>query len=116
MQMMSAHLKFWFGLVCLLRTFATGYSSKITEEKANVVVNEVLKNLPNALCDMIVVSSSPFHGKTLVVKKEQNLSSFMIMNRGRVIWVVNGNLLPSWLCLAFGTKFDHKNHLEGHYY
>ena len=69
--MISAHLKSWLGLVCLVRTFTTGFSSKIAEEESNEVVNMVLKNLPHAHCDTIVVSSSPFHGKTLVVKNSK---------------------------------------------
>ena len=68
--MLSAHLKSWLGLVCLVSTFATGVASKIAEDESNVV-NEVLKNLSHAHCDMIIVSSSPIHGKTLVVIKSK---------------------------------------------
>ena len=59
-----------FGVVCvfLASTLAMGFTSDMTGEESKLV-NDVLKDLPHANCDMIVVSSSPFHGKMLPVSE-----------------------------------------------
>ena len=48
--------------VYFARTVAVGFSSDMTGEESKIV-SDVLKDLPHAKCDMIVVSSAPFYGK-----------------------------------------------------
>ena len=60
---LRAHL---IGLwLCLAISVPVGYSSPITEltEQETVAINEVLKNLPTEMCDLIAVSSLPFLGE-----------------------------------------------------
>ena len=53
--------------ICTLGLYLSVYismvhSSQITEKELSFV-NEVLRDLPTAECDMIVVSTTPFHGE-----------------------------------------------------
>lgn len=74
--MMTPTSTFVFGLVYvnLASTLAVVFSSDMKGEESKIV-SDVLKDLPHANCDMIVVSSSPLHGKmppvTLAVTQQQ---------------------------------------------
>ena len=54
--------------VFLASTLAMGFTSDLMEEESKLV-NDVLKDLPLAICDMIVISSSPFYGKLPLIIK-----------------------------------------------
>ena len=54
--------------------FGVGHSSTTTTEQKTSAINEVLRDLPSAMCDFIVVSSLPFLGEIL------------LHNFNRVIW------------------------------
>ena len=48
--------------LCLSIYISMVHSSQIAEQESSFV-NELLRDLPTAECDMIVVSTSPFHGE-----------------------------------------------------
>ena len=50
--------------VCLTGALQLGLCSQFATEQQLKLVNGVFKDLPTANCDMIVVSTSPFHGET----------------------------------------------------
>ena len=51
-------LTFW---LCFASYFVVGLSPQKNEEESGLV-DEIFKSLPNAECDIIVASSSSFHG------------------------------------------------------
>ena len=57
-------LTYHIGIVVLhlATSISMGYSSQITEQESNFV-NDVMRDLPTAECDMIVVSTLPFLGE-----------------------------------------------------
>ena len=59
MDLPAYFFRIWLSLSIF---FTVAHSSQIIEEDSSFV-NDLLKGLPTAECDMIVVSSSPFVGK-----------------------------------------------------
>ena len=64
---------FWLYLAVLLRL---GLSMQIGDEES-IIVN-VFKDLPQAKCDMIVVSPVPLKGEIAIVKNVREYLKFLI--------------------------------------
>ena len=58
MYLVAFILTFW---LCFASYFVVGLSPQKNEEESGLV-DEIFKSLPNAECDIIVASSSSFHG------------------------------------------------------
>ena len=64
---------FWLYLAVLLRL---GLSMQIGDEESTIV--NVFKDLPQAKCDMIVVSPVPLKGEIAIVKNVREYLKFLI--------------------------------------
>ena len=64
---------FWLYLAVLLRL---GFSLQIGDEESTMM--NVFKDLPQAKCDMIVVSPVPLKGEIAIVKKLREYLKYLI--------------------------------------
>ena len=64
---------FWLYLAVLLRL---GLSMQIGDEESTIV--NVFKDLPQAKCDMIVVSPAPLKGEIAIVKNLREYLKYLI--------------------------------------